>query len=114
ECPRREVRRRRFLPTAGERHGPVDRQPGVVVLSGDGEQLERRVRRVLLLPEATENVAVRGCERRNLPPALVELGQRTYEGRPEVRDDDIDLRVLGDICREHLLGKRRVPVRYLE
>src|SRR3954447_14831700 len=75
ERTRREVRGRRLLAATCERNGPVDRETSVVVLGGDGEQLEGRVLGVLLLPEAAEHVAVRGRERRDLPTALAELGQ---------------------------------------
>ena len=41
EHERREVRGRRLLAAGGQRDRPVDREPRVVVLRRDGEQLER-------------------------------------------------------------------------
>src|SRR5439155_4735200 len=49
EDERREVVRRRLLTAGGERHGPVDREPCVVVLRRHREQLERRIRGMVLL-----------------------------------------------------------------
>ena len=57
------------------------------------------------------HVAVGRGERRDRPAALLELGQRADERRPEVGDDDVDLRVLGDGRRQHLLGQCGIPVR---
>ena len=72
-------------------------------------ELERRVLGHVLLPEAAQHVAVGGRERRDLAAALRELGQRADERRAEVRDDDVDLRVLGDRRREHLLASSPGP-----
>ena len=69
---------------------------------------------MVLLPEATQHVAVRGRQRRDLTTTLVELGQSADQRRAEVRDDDVDLLELGDIGREDLLGQRGIPVRHLE
>src|SRR5689334_10857729 len=91
-----EVGGRRLLATGSKRHGPVDREASVVVLRGDGHELERRVRGVVGLPEAPEDVAVGGRQCRDRAPALLELGQSADEGRAEVRDDDVDLWILGD------------------
>jgi hypothetical protein len=96
------------------RDGVLDRQPGVVVLGRDGEQLEVRVAGLVLLPEAGELVAVGGGDRGDGPTALREDRQGTDQGRAEVRDDDVDLRVLGDGRGQHLLRLGGIPVRDLE
>ena len=51
------------------------------------------------------DVAIAGIER----PALLELRQRADERRAEVGHDHVDLRVLGDRRRQHLLGHRPDP-----
>src|SRR5436309_387484 len=58
EHERRKVGARRLLAAGCERHGPVDREARVVVLRGDGEELEGGVLGHVLLPEAPEHVAV--------------------------------------------------------
>ena len=69
---------------------------------------------VVRLPEAPEHVAVRRRQCRDRAPALLELGQSADEGRAEVRDDDVDLWILGNVSRENLLRQGRIPVRHLE
>src|SRR5215211_459668 len=96
EHERGEVRAGRLLPARRQGDRPVDCQPRVIVLRRDRVELERRVACHVLLPEAPENVAVRRREGRDFPTALRELRKRADERRAEVRDDDVDLRVLGD------------------
>src|SRR6478609_9326680 len=56
---------RRRLATRRQGDGPLDRQAGVVVLGGDGEQVEVRVVGLVVLVEAGQQVAVGGGNRRN-------------------------------------------------
>src|SRR6186997_1063058 len=86
----------------------------MVVLGRNCHELERRILRVLLLPEAPEDVAIRSCKRRNGSTTLGELGQRTHERRAEVRHDDVDLGVLRDRRRQNLLSQCWIPVGDLE
>ena len=60
--------------------------------------------------ELPSDVASAGIDRSN----FLNSGKRADQRRPEVGDDHVDLVVLGDFRRQHLLRQRRIPVRHVE
>src|SRR3984957_1357535 len=59
-------------------------------------------------------MAVRCGKRRDRPTGLLEQRKCTDQRRPEIRNDDVDLVILGDFGRQNFLSQRRIPVRHIE
>src|SRR3984957_14863269 len=51
---------------------------------------------------------------RDRSAGLLEQRKRTDQRRPEIRNDDVDLVILGDFGRQNFLRQRRIPVRHVE
>ena len=104
----------RRLPAGRLGDGPLNGQARIVVAGRHREQLEIRVVFIVVGPEASENISVRSGQRRDRPTGLLEQRKCADQRRAEIRDDDVDLRILRDFGGQDLLRQRGVPVRHVE
>src|ERR1700727_922666 len=102
------------LPASRLGDGPLNGKARIVVAGRHREQLEIRVVFIVLSPETPKNISVRSGERGDRPAGLLKQRKRADQRWAEIRDDDVDLGILGDLRGQNLLSQRRVPVRHVE